>query len=81
MKRRRPILFSRKTERVLEHLQAQNRENGVKTLADSDEELPVEKGDVLAMTIAAFITIFPVLILVLAVLIGLPLLILWLLGM
>ena len=68
-----------KTERAMEALRKKNEELGIKTVGNTEEELQLEKGDVRAMTLAAFLTIFPACILALAVVIGIPVLILWLL--
>ena len=68
-----------KTERAMKALRDRNEELGIKTVADADEPVRLEKGDLPAMLISAFITILPAAILTLAVVVGIPVLILWLL--
>lgn len=70
-----------KSDRAMRFLQERNKEFGIKTVGNSDEEIKLEKGDVKAMTIAAFITIMPAAILALALMVGVPFLILWLLSL
>lgn len=70
-----------KTERAMKALRKQNEENGIKTVGNTEEEIQLEKGDAFAMTLAAFITIMPVAIAALAVVVGIPVLILWLLSL
>lgn len=68
-----------KTERAMKALRDRNEELGIKTVADAEEPVRLEKGDLPAMLISAFITILPAAILTLAVVVGIPVLILWLL--
>ena len=68
-----------KTERAMKALRDRNEELGIKPVADAEEPVRLEKGDLPAMLISAFITILPAAILTLAVVVGIPVLILWLL--
>lgn len=70
-----------KTERVMKALRKRNEELGIKTVADTEEPVELEKGDVPAMLISAFLTILPAAVLTLAVVVGIPVLILWLLSL
>ena len=71
-----------KTERAMKLLRKRNEELGIKTVADAKEDgVQLEKGDIPAMTLAAFITILPACIAALAAVIGIPVLILWLLSL
>ena len=70
-----------KTERAMQALKKRNEELGIKTVADTEEPVELEKGDLPAMLISAFITILPAAILVLALVVGIPVLILWLLSL
>ncbi len=70
-----------KTERAMKALRRQNEENGIKTVGNTDEEIQLEKGDTFAMILSAFITIMPAAIAALAVVVGIPVLILWLLSL
>ena len=68
-----------KTERAMKALRDRNEKLGIKTVADAEEPVRLEKGDLPAMLLSAFITILPAAILTLAVVVGIPVLILWLL--
>lgn len=70
-----------KTERAMKALRKRNEELGIKTVADTEEPVELEKGDVPAMLISAFLTILPAAVLTLAVVVGIPVLILWLLSL
>lgn len=70
-----------KTERAMKALRQQNEENGIKTVGNTEEEIHLEKGDAFSMTLAAFVTIMPAAIATLAVVVGIPVLILWLLSL
>ena len=69
-----------KTERAMKLLRDRNEEMGVKTVADAEDGVELEKGDVRAMVLSAYLTILPACIAALAVIIGIPVLILWLLS-
>ena len=65
-----------KTERVLKVQREKNKELGVRTVADAEEdEVQLEKGDFFAMLISAYGVILPIAILALLLLVGLPLLV------
>jgi hypothetical protein len=69
-----------KTERVLKVQREKNKELGVRTVADAEEdEVQLEKGDFFAMLISAYGVILPIAILALLLLVGLPLLVILLL--
>ncbi len=70
-----------KTERAMKALRKRNEELGIKTVADTEEPVELEKGDVPAMLISAFLTILPAAVLTLAAVVGIPVLILWLLSL
>ena len=66
-----------KTERAMKALRKRNEELGIKTVADTEEPVELEKGDVPAMLISVFLTILPAAVLTLAAVVGIPVLILW----
>ncbi len=74
-------MWGGKTDRAMRFLQERNEEFGIKTVGNSDQEIKLEKDDMKAMTIAAYLTIMPAAILALALMVGIPVLVLWLLSL
>jgi hypothetical protein len=69
-----------KTERVIKAQREKNKELGIRTIGDAEEdEVQLEKGDFFAMLISAYGVILPVAILALLLVVGIPLLIILLL--
>ena len=74
------MAWRNKTERVLKVQREKNKELGVRTVADAEEdEVQLEKGDFFAMLISAYGIILPIAILALFLVVGIPLLVILLL--
>ena len=74
------MLWTGKTDRVIKAQREKNKELGIRTVADAEEdEVQLEKGDFFAMLISAYGVILPVAILVLLLIVGIPVLLLVLL--